>query len=79
MTAREMFEMLGYILIRNDEYYIDYYRRSIMYYTDKTIIFDKENRTYKVVGDSRFCQYVDVYEFQAIHQQMIELGWIDNG
>ena len=77
MNAREMFEQLGYALIKNNKYYIDYCRSIPKYYHDKLIMFDKESRKLNVFDNKSTYTVVDVYEFQAIHQQLKELKWLD--
>ena len=72
MSAKDMFEELGYRITKNDD-------RDVIYICieneDLYIEFDKK---YKVVDgcptDDYFC---DMPLLKAINQQCKELGWID--
>lgn len=77
MSAKEMFEQLGYSQARTDdkeynEYYILYVKGDIR------IEFYKEWKSYNAWQGSRMSHvYVDIILHKAIHQQFIELGWLD--
>lgn len=71
MTAKEMFEELGFKQIRNNEDWMLY--ESI--YDDFMIYFDKEFRTYTFKCNNLPVN-VDIAEHMAITKQMKELGWI---
>lgn len=73
MTAKEMFEELGYDEIKNDCYYLDYACG------DNVISFCKKLKTYASYcsGDKHStCVYINVEEHNAITNQMKELGWL---
>ena len=74
MSAKEMFEKLGYKQIQNGNEEISY--------ESKTKIDDWEQE----INDITFRlneqiieidYYIDVYVLQAINQQVRELGWLD--
>lgn len=73
-TAKEMFEALGYELDTVDD------NGSIEYVKDSYNVyyFDLDNREFYKTGlwDSE-CDRITFPEFKAIHQQMKELGWLD--
>lgn len=76
MTAQEMFEKLHYRLKKTENClsYYDGFRYIIEF------ILDEER--YKVFCLDEDCKAIsfaiDTHEHQAITQQMIELGWINN-
>lgn len=65
MTAREMFEKLGYELIHNIEYQIMYYNSRY----DTYIYFYKTRKRIEITNE------FTLEELQAINQQIKELGW----
>lgn len=80
MTAKELFKEIGYV--RHD------YKNSIEYFMQNKenrfvyeVVFDlvEEVYTAKVwkISDLDTTQPVDFLLHQAIHQQMIELGWVE--
>lgn len=72
MTAREMFEKLGYEQITlNDEQIIYASKNSPTIY----ITFDKIYRSY-IVEYNHLSEFVTPIEHKAITKQMEELGWI---
>ena len=74
MTAREMFEALGY------EYYEGEY--SIRYIANCYMDEDYISIGFGLLSHTFYAQhncnrnYITIDEFKAIHQQMKELGWI---
>lgn len=71
-TAKEMFEALGYGLVRNDEKYITYVD---VLNEDLYISFSKE---YKVVsGTPTYDYFLNMSILKAINKQCEELGWLD--
>ena len=78
-TAKEMFEKLGYTLIRDNQHYVEYHFENELWCEEKEIIFDKDKKTYSFeYKDSRWDTSVDVETLKAITQQMKELGWLDD-
>ena len=68
MTAKEMFEKLGYELMRDCEYYLFYEKDC------ERISFEKQDKAFiKTYGDSP--EIIDMEELQAINKQVEELGW----
>ena len=65
MTAKEMFEKLGYDLMHNIEYQIMYYN-SIY---DTYIYFYKTRKHIEITNE------ITSEELQAINKQVEELGW----
>ena len=74
MSAKEMFEKLGYKYIEND--------RGIVYSKSNNdsklfIAFNKESKSV-FKDDIKFVSYdIDMQELKAINQQVKELGWLD--
>lgn len=69
MSAKEMFEDLGYTKYKeyNDgsfEYYEPFENFGVLFHSDLKLVN---------VGDG----IIDMDLFNAIHQQLIELGWLD--
>lgn len=85
MTAKEMFEKLGYrtlgTLKPDDDYIIIAYEKEV--YEEKEYIYfygAEEVRVY--LEDKRGRIYppiVELAELQAINKQIEELGWLDKG
>ena len=76
MTAREMFEELGYNIVYENNDYLEYvridpfvYRSLIKFDYGRQIVF-KRNSNLLPLG-------VTSEEHKAIHQQLKELGWLD--
>lgn len=73
MNAREMFERLGYMFIKTSIsiYYVndsdDEYKSVEFYYSD---------HTFKVADDYNVPVRIGSALFDAIQQQMKELGWL---
>lgn len=65
MTAREMFEELGY-KVKENKSYIEYENDEEHYF-----IFNKD---YKNISIGAY--EIDIDEFKAVQQQIKELGWI---
>lgn len=71
MSAKEMFEKLGY----KQEIYIS----SIFYGEDSEdsgyyIAFDKLNKSINI---NKYINEITIEELQAINEQVKELGWLD--
>lgn len=71
MTAKEMFEKLGYKISNNDDLMLSYVNRSL------TVVFWKPNETYNAYIGSTRSGSIDAELHKAITQQMQELGWIE--
>jgi hypothetical protein len=76
MTAREMFEELGYKQVRNDKYGIKYINEDDW---DAEVEFDLEWKTFDAslndFGEIR-PDSIDIPKFKAIQKQLEELGWL---
>lgn len=71
MTAREMFEELGYELWANLDEGIIY----INFNTQSTVLFFTDSKCYQAVQYGSV-KTVCVEEFNAIQKQFKELGWL---
>lgn len=73
-SARELFEELGYDLVREDKEYLKYQKHQ-----GYTIEFDLLEQTFYAYDD--YMQYscidINIKELQAINQMVNELGWLD--
>ena len=65
MSAKEMFEKLGYKYEFNNKYHIRYYNVK----KDNYIWFDLQSKTLEI------SEYCNLKELQAISKQIEELGW----
>jgi hypothetical protein len=80
-TADDMFEELGYRTVSEDSSYIiyNYHNYEDGYITELRI--DKEKNKYKLTNftnnNQAFSAWGDKLLHLAIHQKMIELGWIE--
>lgn len=77
MLAKDIFESLGYTQARIDE---EEYNEYYILYTkgDIKIEFYKEFESYNIWrGSTMNNVYIDKFLHKAIHQQCIELGWLD--
>ena len=75
MTAKEMFEELGYKETENDIYFLKYYKPCKLQ-SDKEIKFHKLDKTFTVKDDNSIShRWINVPELQAINKQIEELGW----
>lgn len=76
MTAKEMFEELGYELYENRAGYpwIDFESE------DFIITFFLKSKSYKKVSreDENLEKNINQQEYKAITQKMKELGWLEN-
>ena len=81
-TAKEMFEELGYEYSYDDTSDLMIYKKE-GFITIHTIYFDKFDINFQSVGNPiknkhhSFSHNVDKEVFTVIHQQMKELGWLD--
>ena len=77
MTAREMFEDLGFEY-QEDNYYISYNKKTYSYMGldfDNNIYFNKKDKYYKAYSDYSLLE-IDMLTTQAIIKQCEELGWL---
>ena len=74
MTAKEMFESLGFKDTNSDESEINYVIKKGM--CVGYIRFFVMQREYRVWIPSKY-DFIPVEWHKAIHQQMKELGWLD--
>lgn len=70
MTAKEMFEKLGYKKICDDVNYIIYNCEEVF-----EIRFYKPQRNFSVYYEEEIYNTIDIEELQAINKQVSELGW----
>lgn len=82
MTAKELFEELGYELIEDSKSYLryaNYFDKDKPYYGGEMIDFDKKNKRFRLTRKS--CQgnihfkYGTLEELQAINKQVEALCW----
>ena len=82
MTAKEMFEELGYKVANDCEYYI-FYKKPLIenpeYEKDYLhISFKKLDKAFiKTYGDDNSPEIITMQELKAINKQVEELGWND--
>lgn len=69
-TADELFEELGYIRTRANEYWIIY--RNFR----KDIDFNLKHKTIEVESEMK-SENFDIQELQAINKKVLELGWLN--
>ena len=82
MSAKEMFEKLGYKQEENDKRYISY---CWYYHGDKDcirkIVFDLQDKGFLAYSPYNLDEYedcsifIELKELQAINKQVSELGW----
>ena len=82
MSAKEMFEKLGYELIRDCEFYLFYekaLKENAEYENDYLhISFEKQDKeVIKTYGDDNPPEAITMRELQAINKQVEELHWND--
>ena len=73
MSAKEMFNNLGYIQDLDNSYNIGYYKR-IAETKMRTITFIKEYKYITFIDTDNNCS-LTLQELQAINKQIEELGW----
>ena len=78
MKAKEMFKELGYNITKDTKAILRYTTKPM--YGHDIIDFSLTRKEYRLTGKTnqgnthpRFC---NVKKHQAIHQQMVELGWV---
>lgn len=77
LSAKEMFEELGYKEAENDIYFLKYYKPGKLSH-DKEIKFHKLDKSITVKDDNRInYRWFNMKELQAINKQAEELGWLD--
>ncbi len=69
-TADELFEELGYIRTRANEYWIIY--RNFR----KDIDFNLKHKTIEVESEMK-SENFNIQELQAINKKVLELGWLN--
>ena len=79
MTAKEMFENLGYQKIRDSENSLIYDKADILHYYQ--ILLNKNDKTVSIKYNQQDHSYttffpVDIKLFLAIQKQLEELGWL---
>lgn len=72
MSAKEMFERLGYKLIQNDVNWLIY-----SFNNKFKIMFYKPQQDFKIECLENIYNTIDMEELQAINKQVEELGWIE--
>ena len=91
MSAKEMFEELGYKFVSyGDEKIIEFDKIVVKDYEYKKIVFDIRRRFFwvdyfkneydskgKLMNKKHIIFVLDVEELQAINKQVEELGWLD--
>lgn len=80
MSAKEMFEELGYELIRDCEFYLFYekaLKEDAEYENDYLhISFEKQDKAFiKTYGDDNSPEIISMQELKAINKQIEELEW----
>lgn len=70
MSAKEMFERLGYKLIQNDVNWLIY-----SFNNKFKIMFYKPQQDFKIECLENIYNTIDMEELQAINKQVEELGW----
>ena len=75
MSAKEMFEKLGYEETENDIYFLKYFKKGNLHH-DKEIKFHKLDKTFTVKDDNGInYRWINLEELQGINKQIEELGW----
>lgn len=75
MSAREMFEELGYELIQDDMYWLIYSFNKDKWYSFN-IEFNKNEKQIHIAGKQPSNgKVIDMQEIKAINKQVEELGW----
>ena len=86
MSAKEMFEKLGYKLDEQDDYLIYWKvarKQRLNFYNTQNEIQIEFNNHYKTVEKRELMQLdensniITLKELQAINKQVSELGWLD--
>lgn len=86
MSAKEMFEKLGYKQEKDDKIHITYYNGNFenKQRCDKQITFDLESKSFIAyspyeLNDYEDCSvFIDMQELQAINKQVEELEWLES-
>ena len=75
MSAKEMFEKLGYEETENDIYFLKYFKKGNLHH-DKEIKFHKLDKTFTVKDDNGInYRWINLEELQATNKQVEELEW----
>lgn len=75
MTAKEMFEKLGYELIQNDMNWLRYGVNTSEWYAG-FIVFDLRSKKIEITNKvDTFGKTINLEELKAINKQVEELGW----
>ena len=77
MSAKEMFEKLGYKIDMIQEYCIGYIRQKTTDKVEKTITFldPGTSKYFVIIEGDRVNPTISLEELQAINKQVEELGW----
>ncbi len=74
MSAKEMFEKLGYAVVyTNDNGDIEYKKQ--FEYVKVTIYFVNKEKVIEMSSDAEITYTIEFDELQAINKQVEELGW----
>ena len=74
-TADEMFEELGYEIIKNNKTTLNYEKEGLHLY--KEIVFELLNKSVTVGYGTGECCDISMQELQAINKKCQEKGWIE--
>ena len=77
MTAKEMFEELGYIQSANDDYEIVYNYDFSDFDTYSYICFNKNDEKIEMENNIIVGSDITISVLKAINKQIEELGWIN--
>ena len=75
MTAKEMFEKLGYELIQDDMNWIVYTINKGKWFQFDISFFKQDKSVHLNTRETTFCHSFDMNELKAINKQIEELGW----
>lgn len=80
MTAKEMFEKLGYEIDILTNYALGYIRKKATENVEKTITFLNTGtfQYFTIIESDRNNPTISLEELQAINKQVEELGWLDD-
>lgn len=73
MTAKEMFEKLGYEIVTNNSRRIKYADKDTR--LDKEIEFNLIKKAFRKGDSDYFSYFITLKELKAINKQVEELGW----
>ena len=76
MSAKEMFEALGYELIQDDMNWVVYTINKGKWFQFEISFFKQDKSVHLNTRETTFGHSFDMNELQAINKQIRELGWI---